>query len=261
LLLPGDPCSFEQAGDRKLAFRARNKHHFASLDPTRIRHTDFVDFSHTVRPHIAYHPSSLLRGAGMCRYLYLFPLFDTYFASSDLKTISGRVHYLDDGRKHGVLPFPHNARGFLYCAGPENHPAGCEIRLSLASSPEPEHLRTGKDLLLPDGRVWSVPVPRTHAGLYSPFREWLLDTLRVTPDMLKSWSDTPVTRKSQFIHSLGQPFVVIFSKRTQVKLWVARGSELRRVLLDLRKLWHAPYKDDRMAFAGEMQQSRLCFPL
>jgi hypothetical protein len=214
-----------------LSFRARNKHHFASLDPTRIRHTDFVDFSHTVRPHIAYHPSSLLRGAGMCRYLYLFPLFDTYFASSDLKTISGRVHYLDDGRKHGVLPFPHNA------------------------------LHTGKDLLLPDGRVWSVPVPRTHAGLYSPFREWLLDTLRVTPDMLKSWLDTPVTRKSQFIHSLGQPFVVIFSKRTQVKLWVARGSELRRVLLDLRKLWHAPYKDDRMAFAGEMQQSRLCFPL
>jgi len=95
----------------------------SSLDPFSLVYNDFVDLSGLMRPE--------------------FP-----------------VSYAFDREGHAI-PFPQNTRGFLYYHFPfDIPPAAGEIRFRLTTQQDPDSIihSSAKDLLLPEGTPWNIPL-------------------------------------------------------------------------------------------------------
>ncbi|KAG5643366.1 hypothetical protein DXG03_001014 [Asterophora parasitica] len=125
---------------------------------------------------------------------------------------AGPLNYVKNVHVH--VPFPSNARGFLYLHRPPSlSPLAAQIRLRLTPEPNPNLFSTGADLLRGTGPIpWSINLPQIlTAEKYAPFKAQiasdglidasLLDSLKLA---WKSW--TKSSPDTQTIFTLTQPF-------------------------------------------------------
>ncbi|TFK45354.1 hypothetical protein OE88DRAFT_1669401 [Heliocybe sulcata] len=97
-----------------------------------------------------------------------------------------RMRYFEsDGRR---IPFPPDSHGFLYWhIESDAQPAEGQVRFRITKSSDPATFRSGRDLQLPDGRIWHIPFFRiAHASEYSGLRAHLLSEKLVTAQVLKT---------------------------------------------------------------------------
>jgi len=164
-----------------------------TLDPSRLRPSDFIDTSSKLRVHVF--------GPG-CQH----PFDGTYYA-------------LDR--------FPKGTRGFLYYHPPDPGapPAAGHVRFRLTPGNDPATFIQGSDLLIPNGSPWGtsllVMAGETLRGSpnYQLIRQHLINDGLVTPclletctTMMKATGRHIPRRGSRIIHSFGQLFCVDFDR-------------------------------------------------
>jgi hypothetical protein len=154
-----------------------------TLDPSRLRPSDFIDFS-LRRPslNISNYKSSQFTYSGGSR-------------------------------------FPDDTCGFLYYQSPNPGapPAAGDLRFRLTPGNDPASFNQGSDLQLPNGLPWGASLLTiAHWQCYQPTRQLLIDDGLVTPALLETCTILvnnlgicPVT-DSHIIHSFGQLFHVDF---------------------------------------------------
>ena len=117
------------------------------------------------------------------------------------------------------LSYPRDTEGFLYYFTSSNYPriAG-ELRFRVTSSDDPESFESGSDLLKSNGQIWSRPlfiVSKHYTLLYEKLKEEQL----VPEDLAKVLSTFPDRfpkyRRSQFLYTLNDTFIVDFSYPVQ----------------------------------------------
>ncbi|TFK46224.1 hypothetical protein OE88DRAFT_1739672 [Heliocybe sulcata] len=131
-----------------------------TLDPARLEVEDFVDIAGRVTKTIR------------------FPL-----APEEPRL---EMHYFNSGRR--CIPFPQDSQGFLYwCLEPDAPPGSGQVRFRTTSSSDPATFPSGRDLQLPDGRTWHIPLSRiTRRSQYFGLRAHLLSEELVTAAALDS---------------------------------------------------------------------------
>jgi hypothetical protein len=93
---------------------------------------------------------------------------------------------------------------------------GGELRLRVTSSDDPASFESGSDLLRADGQPWSRPLYHL-SKYYSPLYEKLKEERFVSDDLDAALSTLPTKipsyRRSQFLYTLNDTFIVDFSSR------------------------------------------------
>ena len=135
------------------------------------------------------------------------------------------------------LSYPPDTNAFLYYyTSPERPRIAGELRLRVASSSDPASFESGSDLLTFNGQPWSRPlhvVSKRYIPLYEKLREEQL-----VPDDLDAVLSTfpddgfPKYRRSQFIYTLNDPFIVEFGHRTTNTTVITEKGMARLRLLD-----------------------------
>jgi hypothetical protein len=174
-----------------------------TLDPSRLRKSDFMDLSSRQLLKLTVIP----RKAGT-------PIDKRPFVTFYHKQRLG-------------IPFPSGTHGFLYYHTPPSHaPATAgELRFRVTRGSNSTSFSSGIDLLLPNGLPWCISLLRIAQGAntknegfcqYQFIRRILVDDGLVTPALLKMCAEMvdraecPVRVSSIIIHSLGQLFPVNF---------------------------------------------------
>ncbi|KAG6908768.1 hypothetical protein DXG01_003380 [Tephrocybe rancida] len=177
---------------------------FSTLDPRRLRTSDFLDLSHTRDPTVNH---------------------------------NARLTYDSASR----LPFPPATQGFLYLHhDPSFPPLDAEIRFRVAHSNAPAQFQTGKDFVGRDGKTWKIPVLRL-AQLSSRYAALLSCLKNDAPEVAQAVA--AVSRFSVNIcHSpilsyLEQPFVVDVSQVTST-LCIATPEHFHAIKFKPFAPWH-----------------------
>ncbi|KAF7975775.1 hypothetical protein HWV62_8585 [Athelia sp. TMB] len=156
------------------------KRNIQTLIPLRLRSSDYMDLGELTRAEAQIHG---------------FKTFIKYTWSRN-------------GHLPRSLPFPENARGFLYLHAPlDELIATWQIRFRITDSDSPGSFNSGVDLLWPDGTPWFIDV-----GTPKDPR-WALPAIQ---ERLQ-YTDVDQPAPDPLIQSLGQPFRVDFQQK-QLKL-------------------------------------------
>lgn len=152
-----------------------------TLDPTRLSEADFVDLSS-------------LRSQALIYFLMSSPRREVHLNYSKER-------------------FSDTTGGFLYYLPPAvTTPLAGEIRFRLTNGPDPNTFHLGRDLPLPNGLPWSLPVLTLSPLQQPPVFELLLRDLLIDEaivDRLLQMSDDwqKPTKRGNIIHDLDQPFM------------------------------------------------------
>ncbi|TFK46179.1 hypothetical protein OE88DRAFT_1041024 [Heliocybe sulcata] len=147
-----------------------------------------------------------------------------------------QLHYFQKN-----IPFPMDAQGFLYWhlekAAP---PLSGQVRFRITTSSDPATFPSGRDLQLPDGRIWHMSLFEiARESKYSGLRAHLLSEKLVTAKVLDtaldiSGSHGPEIRRpaagSLLIWKFGQRFLIDLQSH-YVYLWVIGNSTAERLYL------------------------------
>ncbi|KAH9902654.1 hypothetical protein C8Q73DRAFT_671175 [Cubamyces lactineus] len=179
-----------------------------TLNPSRIRSTDYVDLSNRIfvyltkqKPH-----SRVLTSA-------------IYYRRGEVE--DGRPTHADH------VPFPAGTRGFFYwTANPRLTALGGEIRFRVTNNPSADSMAVGWDLLGPDGySPWRLSVLQV---LNTPLIEYLVDEHLVSPFDIERYHNTrrghmakPLSN-SQICVQPGHAFVFDFGVSTKnwESIWI-----------------------------------------
>ncbi|TFK46230.1 hypothetical protein OE88DRAFT_1812065 [Heliocybe sulcata] len=106
-------------------------------------------------------------------------------------------YFQSGGRK---TPFPPDSQGFLYWhLNPDAPPVSGQVRFRTTTSSDTATFPSGRDLQLPNGRTWNIPLFRIARGSqYSGLRAHLLAERLVTQKVLDTVPNTPAS--SQYKH-------------------------------------------------------------
>jgi len=176
-----------------------------TLDPSRLRSSDFIDISLRPRMHVyGLNPQ--------------IP-FQSFYYNSDY--------------------FPEGTRGFLYYHSPKAGvpPTAGEVRFRLTDGNDPASFVHGSDLLWPNGLPWAIQLfMMTRSQIYQPIKQLLISDALVTPALLERCTamvddDDVPQRNSRIIHSFGQPFHFKFDT-TYFRLYVPTLDRLQHLRFD-----------------------------
>ena len=149
-------------------------------------------------------------------------------------------------------PYPPGTNAFLYYSiAPEKPRIAGELRLRVVSRNHHASFESGSDLFLANGRVWS----RSLYGLSKyliPLYEKLREERFIPDDLHAALSNLPLersrNRRVQVLHTLNDTFVVDFSRRSRMPLFVITEQGVEKLTLhrqmfsDERKIWRdTPY--------------------
>ncbi|TFK46228.1 hypothetical protein OE88DRAFT_1707836 [Heliocybe sulcata] len=140
-----------------------------------------------------------------------------------------------------TIQFPPESQGFFYWhLDPDAPPVSGQLRFRTTRSSDPARFPTGRDLQLPDGRTWNIPLFRIARGSkYSGLRAHLLSEKLVTADVLHTALKISSRRGERIEHpatsslliwKFGQRFLVDLPS-TQVTLWIIGSSAGERLVL------------------------------
>lgn len=138
-----------------------------------------------------------------------------------------RIVYTDEGRRY--VPFPENARGFLYLHSPAEVPKALwEIRFRVTDTNCPSTFNSGLDLLFPNQTPWAISFSAMHARnkKYLPLRQ-LLTREGLDVDNL---ANIPVVKRMgqasrPLVYSLGQRFRLNFKNTTIQPIFISFSAE------------------------------------
>jgi hypothetical protein len=194
------------------------KRTISSLDPARLSASDFLDISARKSANIPV---------------------PTFSKGASIRFKHGKDPFSDSSADSAHLPFPPDARGFLYyIPGPLHAPAAGEIRFRVTGNRDPASFESGHDLSYFDTTLpWRITLASiARASSFYPFLHLLQDVDRsVTSSLAESLAQKPTERMSghsQIIHSPGQPFFQDFSF-SRLVLWIATGTRFRRFIARL----------------------------
>ncbi|KAJ7174355.1 hypothetical protein C8R46DRAFT_88833 [Mycena filopes] len=193
---------------------------FSTLDPARLKPSDYVDLSSS--PY--------------------------YVTHGDVKRAYYYLSYLLIQR--APIPFPPRTSGFFYYHRPDRLPlAASGIRFRLASV-SPRSFIHGRDLLLPDGTPWEVPLRAMSASHRASHLKTLLvrDGLITTEQLLQSAVLFPrgIDRGDRkVLHRFDQPFSVKFHQSNYIQ--VLCGGERHQT--DVR-VFHEQRQEKLHPYAG-----------
>lgn len=160
----------------------------------------------------------------------------------------------------GALPFPQNTRGFLYYYAPLDIPSCArEIRFRLTRWQDPNCIvdDDAKDLMLPDGSSWGIPLLRIAVdNSLLPFRlglmklglanSKLIEKCRKIAEPHAAALSNP-NKRLKIIHSISQPFAFDFEKPF-FSMWLLTRFSLGRVLIKDLYGTHPMYKGEHHRF-------------
>ncbi|TFK48104.1 hypothetical protein OE88DRAFT_1665206 [Heliocybe sulcata] len=145
-------------------------------------------------------------------------------------------------------PFPEGTQGFFYWYIDTGAPllAG-QVRFRVTDSEDPASFSAGKDLCLPTGELWTLPLIAIASGeRYTLFRGILLSERLVTKDVmdkaagatgnLSTRNDIRPNVHSHFIWQFRQPFRIKLHAR-HTRVWVTGASKV--VLLVFHSLFRS----------------------
>lgn len=186
----------------------------STLDPLKLRPSDFIDFSGLQQPSVNVDP--------ICQLSF-----------------------------YKGVPFPANTRGFIYYHPPPpgiNLLAG-EVRFRLVENGDPECFERGSDLMSPTGLPWFIHfLALNNNKSYKGLRNIALRDELITPPLLEKCDSIEIrTARAPVIHSLGQPFPVSFDRRLTVRILAdnAKLVMITSTFLDRRSdLVRFPYTGD-----------------
>ncbi|TFK46188.1 hypothetical protein OE88DRAFT_1041570 [Heliocybe sulcata] len=140
--------------------------------------------------------------------LLLRTLDQTRLAAEDFVDITGQVTkfarspaapeeptfamlYIKSGHKY--IPFPLHSQGFFYWhLEPDAPPVSGQVRFRTTTSSDPATFPGGRDLQLPDGGTWNIPLSRiARASKYSGLRAHLLYEELITEKLLDAALNNP----------------------------------------------------------------------
>ncbi|TFK52877.1 hypothetical protein OE88DRAFT_1313113 [Heliocybe sulcata] len=147
------------------------------------------------------------------------------------------VSYRSEGTT--PLPFPPDTQGFLYFHLDADAPAlAGQVRFRITTSSDPATFPEGRDLQLPDGRPWNIPVFQVARwSKYAAFRAVLLSDNLVTEKLLDpalsistSHGKKPLHPNSDsvFAWKFGQTFPVELES-TYIVVWLMGSSGWKRL--------------------------------
>lgn len=129
-------------------------------------------------------------------------------------------YHSQNGAHH---PFPSGTQGFIYYhRPPDKLPTAGSVRFRITESEDPASCMSGKDLLLPTGLTWRLPIMMIARAGYKPsagyelLRQCLLTDKLITPDELEECAATAqgrLTSTSQIVQSLDDSFYLRFTHR------------------------------------------------
>jgi hypothetical protein len=135
--------------------------------------------------------------------------------------ISPRLVY-DTKRESGkqiYISYPPDTKAFLYYfTSPEKPRIAGELRFRIASSDDLASFESGSDLMKTNGQPWSRPlfvVSKSHILLYEKLREELLVPDELDAILSTFPHKTFQYRRSQFLYTLNDTFIVDFSSRVE----------------------------------------------
>ncbi|TFK46234.1 hypothetical protein OE88DRAFT_1707835 [Heliocybe sulcata] len=119
------------------------------------------------------------------------------------------LHYSRSGGRD--IPFPAVSQGFLYWyLEPDAPSASGQVRFRTTTSCDPNTFPSGRDLQLPDGEPWNIPLARiAHVSKYSGLRTYLLSEKLVTEKVLNTVPNSSVSSQGKHrIHKSDIPATV-----------------------------------------------------
>ncbi|TFK45342.1 hypothetical protein OE88DRAFT_1669364 [Heliocybe sulcata] len=196
-------------------------------------------------------------GLRKCSLLTLRTLNQTRIDAEDIADIAGRasvsvhfplvpaecrlrMHYSRSGGGR-YIPFPPDSHGFLYWhLDPDAPPVSGQVRFRNSAPSDPATFPSGRDLQLPDGRIWNISLfDIARVSKYSGLRAHLLSENVVTKDMLDTALNISVRLAGRRIHpgtgslliwKFGQRFLVDLPS-SRASLWVIGSSAGEWLLL------------------------------
>ncbi|TFK52153.1 hypothetical protein OE88DRAFT_1657236 [Heliocybe sulcata] len=183
-------------------------------------------------------------------------LNQTRLAAEDYVDIAGRISksvHLPAAPEEAVLemkyfslgqtriPFPPDSQGFLYWhLEPDAPPISGQVRLRTRTSSDPATFSSGRDLQLPDGRAWHIPLFEiARCSHYSGLRAHLLSERLVTTKVLDTALNISAPQGAKIMHpttgshliwKFGQIFLVDF-QMSAVSIWIIGSSVGDRLFL------------------------------
>lgn len=175
----------------------------STLDPVRLRDSDFVDVSGTYSPSL-----NITTELG---------------ATSTAALVNFKPY----------RPFPLGTHGFFYfAAGPTDAPLTGQLRFRLTSKPDSRLFASGRDLELETGVPWNVPLVRLLHALkktYGPIVALLEQDGILSSVGVHDASRLPFIR-SQILHRPNDTFRVELASQTNT-FWYTAGQVVQMVAL------------------------------
>ncbi|GLB38719.1 hypothetical protein LshimejAT787_0505840 [Lyophyllum shimeji] len=177
-----------------------------TLHPGRLHSSDFVDVSNLTLSRILVDD-------------------DRAFVCYGAYRISGVVDY---------VPFPPNARGFLYYHhDPELPPTSGEIRLRLTPDNDVAGFERGKDLVGLNGSPWAMGLVTLTQPSYEPFTRRLVEDGLFDPALMQKlverWKGKRVLHPhDRVVHYLEQPFTAQLPRGLSIRIVTPDGIGIAR---------------------------------
>ena len=217
------------------------KNYVRTLDASKLRPSDYMDLTGSVRPVLRFESLHDAPGNGnhwsQVRYSY---------------------------HQGAIVPFPPDTRGFLYYhPAPADKPdVTSEIRFRVTTADDAKAFAAGSDLLLLNGAPWRIPLLRLVGegrdsrtpSLSHLMAARLLEDGLVTKALLRKcrrlvkMTEVPAGLSRKIvIHSLGQPFPIDFAhNRVLVTFLGAESTDITRTLAP----WASVAKKGRPPYSG-----------
>ncbi|KAI0749679.1 hypothetical protein C8Q80DRAFT_639178 [Daedaleopsis nitida] len=173
-------------------YRTPNQHKLTTLRPAKLTSSDYVDLS----------------GRTACN-------VELYDKSISISYMGPRVH------EHHQTFFPHGTHGFFYLArSPQMHFLTSELRFRITDSSAPGSFELGRDLILPYGLPWTIPLakmvswPSWFPIIWKLMEDGLVPyaVKKMHPEFLKPVHESGET-VGRVLHSYNQPFIYNFEEK------------------------------------------------
>ncbi|TFK45336.1 hypothetical protein OE88DRAFT_1740383 [Heliocybe sulcata] len=151
-----------------------------------------------------------------------------------------QLRYFKSGGRNNI-PFPPNTRGFFYWhLEPDAPPLAGQLRFRTTTSSDPDTFPTGRDLQLPDGRIWCISLfDIARISQYSGLRVHLVSEELVTAEVLDTGLHVSASSGARICHPSTESLLIWkFGQRFLVDLpsacmacWIIGSSAAGRLRL------------------------------
>ena len=188
------------------------KHVVSTFDPAKLKHEDFVQLS-----------------GRTC----------TLRTSEEAEGLPILYQFAPKSRQHEPLPFPHGTHGFFYLARAHGVPhIASELRFRITHGISPRSFELGRDLNLPYGIPWAVPVMSMLRRVQWKYVLEKLEEEGLIPKELKARYNKVIAplekegdpdRVGRVLHAFRQPFVYHFGDMAPRTVWLIGEKKLSRL--------------------------------